>query len=193
MKLFAHSMALLTALYCTGCTTTLPLPDRISYASEKEISQSGISTNKLSVSGNISNRKISVAKSADGFCGGGHTSTFNVGEVFNLYLEQIAKAAQITCNANCTTAEVSIESADLAYSLDCMRGTMNTGSFRARLTYRITSPNGSIGIETKDYASRTVQVEDERNPNVLYPITKSIESIAIQSMIDLSKMIKLRE
>lgn len=180
----------LFSLLCAGCSTTLSLPDRVSYASEKEILDKKLSSNALLVSGNPTNKLIFVSKSADSFCGGGHTSKFNVGEIFNLYLEQLSRVAAITCEENCNSAEITIDSADIGYSLNCMQGKIAESHFKSKLSYRITTKNGSTVSKTQDYANRVTLGDNSHSANEYFPITKSIENVVIQILNDISTLAK---
>ena len=179
---------MLAALLCQGCATSLALPDRVSYSSEKAFTDKMPTLEKIVISGNPANRQIFVSKAASSVCGSAHTSTFNVGEVFNLYLEQLSKASGTSCKTNCIIVEITIESVDIDYSLDCMRGKIDAGSFRATLVYRINNINGSTTNQKMTYAAKEEQINNEQNANFLFPITKSIENVVVQSMTDALKI-----
>ncbi len=114
MKIKIGAFLVITFL-STGCTHTMNLEKRLDYSVEKEAKRLGFDLNNLAVKGADQNKEITLTRKTDGFAGGAHSFTFDIGSTFNELLSQTSYFSGLSCENSCQTVEVELQNPDLSY------------------------------------------------------------------------------
>lgn len=91
---FVFSVILIvSACLASGCTYSIHINDRLSYATEKQLVTQYQATPPISFKIDKATKEFEFTDTASGFVGGGAFLKFPIGWTFSAYLEQVEKSA----------------------------------------------------------------------------------------------------